>query len=165
MYYRKPPALVEPQAYLHDLHRLPIFCNLSKSMSTAQCVNMLLDPELQRNIVCEHVPFGVNCNSSFTTDMNCLSDPKDILCDDMGTWKWKGSYHSWLSVDEHGFVTALGKDIPDSPSSMHYRIWKRYYCNKSSPDVKKMVVFLEGELISLSSLLFNKYNSVATTIM
>ena len=78
-------------------------------MSTAQCVNMLLDPELQRNVVCEHVPFGVNCNSSFIIDMNCLSNPKDILCDDMGTWKWKGSYRSWLSVDEYGFVTALGR--------------------------------------------------------
>ena len=85
VYYRKHPAPVEPQAYLHDLHRLPIFCNLSKSMSTAQCVNMLLDPELQRKVVCKHVPFGVNCNSSFIIDMNCLSDPKDILCDDMGT--------------------------------------------------------------------------------
>ena len=34
----------------------------------------------------------------------------------------------------------------------------------TSPGVK-MVVFLEGEVISLSSLSFNKYSSVATTIM
>ena len=83
-----------------------------------------------------------------------MSNLKDILCDDMGIWKWNGNYHLWLSVDEHGEVTArIGKDFPDTSSSTHYQTWKRFYSNKSSPDVKKMVVLLEGdsEVISLVS--------------
>ena len=76
--FQEPPCAVEPQAYLHGL--LPVYCSLSKLMSTAQCVNMLLDPELKQDVVCEHVPFGVNCNSSFIVNMNCLSYSKGILC-------------------------------------------------------------------------------------
>ena len=116
----------------HTCMTYTIFQSSATCQSRCQLLSVLICFLTQNcSKMCEHVPFGVNCNSSFIIDMNCLSNPKDILCDDMGTWKWKGSYCSWLSVDEHGFVTALEKDIPDSPSSMHYRIWKRYYCNKS----------------------------------
>lgn len=92
-------------------------------------------------MLCQHVPFGVNVNSSFIVDMNRLYNPRDILCDDMGVWKWNGSYRSWISVDEHGEVQIVGKNLAGSPSRMQYRIWKH---SKSSPDVKKMVVLLEG---------------------
>ena len=146
--YRKHPAVVDKlQVYLHGLHRLPIYCQVTKLMSTRHCINVLLDPELNPDVVCGHVLFGVNCNSSFVVDLNRLSHPKDILCDVMGAWKWSGSYRSWLSIDELGDVTVVGKEILGSPpSSTHYRIWKRYYCSKSSPDVK-MVVLLEGEMM------------------
>lgn len=146
-YRRRAAIFDEPQAYLHDSPRLPIYCQVSKLLSTSQCVNALLDPELKSDVVCGYIPFGVNCNSSFIVDMNRLSHPKDILCDDMGVWKWNGSYRSWLAVNEQGEVKVLGKSLSGAPSSTQYRIWKRYYHNKSSPDVKKMVVFLEGEII------------------
>jgi len=109
---KKHPTVVDkPQVYLHGLPRLPIHCQVTKLMSTHHCINVLLDPELNPNVVCGHVPFGVNCNSSFVVDLNRLSHPKDILCDVMGAWKWSGSYRSWLSVDELGDVTVVGKEI------------------------------------------------------
>ena len=86
--YRKHPAVVDkPQVYLHGLHRLPIYCQVTKLMSTRHCINVLLDPELNPDVVCGHVLFGVNCNSSFVVDLNRLSHLKDILCDVMGAWK------------------------------------------------------------------------------
>ena len=41
--------------------------------------------------------------------MSNLSDPKDVMCDDMGVWRWKGSYRRWLSVDEKGCIETIGK--------------------------------------------------------
>jgi hypothetical protein len=70
---------------------------------------------------------------------------KNISCDDMGSWKWSGSFNSWCLVSCEGFVKLLGKDVPESGlSSDTYHIWKRYYCLQASPDVKKMIVLLKG---------------------
>lgn len=67
-----------------------------------------------------------NCNSIFLVDVTKLRSPCDILCADMGTWKWGGSYQKWLSVDEAGFVAVIGKTKPDTADSeySYYRIWK-----------------------------------------
>ena len=62
-------------------------------------MDILLDPELSPDLVCTRMPFDVDCNSVFVIDMSKLSNPKDIACDDMGVWKWNGSYRRWLSVD------------------------------------------------------------------
>lgn len=136
----------QEQINLHDMPGLPIYCtHSSKLITTPQCMDILLDPELSPDLVCTRMPFDVDCNSIFVVDMNKLSNPKDIACDDMGVWKWNGSYRRWLSVDEKGVITILGKTLGEIPSVPHYHIWKRYYENKSSQDLKKMIVTLEGK--------------------
>lgn len=108
-------------------------------------MDILLDPELSPELVCTRMPFDVDCNSVFVVDMSKLSNPKDISCDDMGVWKWNGSYRRWLAIDEKGVVCVLGKTLAEAPCTPHYHIWKRYYENKSSQDLKKMIVTLEGK--------------------
>ena len=110
-------------------------------------MNSMLDPELDESCICSRLPFGVNCNSVFLVDVTKLRSPRDILCDDMGTWKWGGSYRKWLSADEAGFVAVIGRTKPDTADSeySYYHIWKRYYDNKSSSDLKKIVVTIEGK--------------------
>lgn len=80
-----------PEEYLHDNPDLPIYCKRSKLLSTERSINMILDPELQPEFVCKCVPISVNCNSVFMVDMSHLAHPRDIACDDMGSWKWGGS--------------------------------------------------------------------------
>ena len=65
-----------------------------------------------------------------------------MYCDDMGAWKWKESYRKWCTIDEIGDVEML-EQKPDC-SCVCYQIWKRYYEHKSSGDVKKLIVLLEG---------------------
>ena len=122
-----------------------MYCQSSSLITTVQCIDILLDPELSENVVCTQVPFDVNCNSLFVVDLSKLSNPRDISCDDMGVWKWSGSYRRWLSVNGLGYVQILGKTLSEIPSLPCYQIWKRYYANKSSQDLKKMVVTLKGE--------------------
>ena len=71
--------------------------------------------------------------------------PKDIVCDDMSVWRWKGSYRRWLSVDETGYIETIGKSLTKTPDLPCYRIWKRYYENKSNRDLSRMVVTIEGK--------------------
>ena len=50
-------------------------------------------------------------------------------------------------MSSEGFVKLLEKVEPESGlSSDAYHIWKRYYCLQASPNVKKMVVILEGRM-------------------
>ena len=105
-------------------------------------MNVLLDSDLKLESVCTEVPFAVSTSAVFVVD---LSSAKDILCDDMGAWKWSGSFRRWYSVSNQGFVKLLGKNEPEGGLlSDTYHVWKRYYCLQASPDVKKMVVILEG---------------------
>lgn len=136
---------------------------MSKLLTTEKSINIILDPELTPNCICKRLPIGVNCNSIFLVDMCCLANPKDIVCDDMGSWRWGGSYRVWLKVNEFGGITVLGKDLPKQKSDdfPFYRIWKRYYVNKSSPDLKKLIVTIEGKQECTYKLLqFNKWHGI-----
>lgn len=133
--------------HLHGKLQLPILVQSNKALSTSHCVNVILDPELSQKNICRKVPFGVDRNAVFLVDMTCLGNPRDILCDDMGTWSWKGSYRRWLTVDEDGDVHITGKEKPATSTSDLYHVWKCYYSSKSSPDVHKIVVVLQGMLL------------------
>ena len=133
---------------LHGRKQLPIHSRSTKMLSTQECIDTLLNSDLQENSICTEVPFSVGINASFVVDLNRLKSPKDVLCDDMGTWKWNGSYHKWCLVDAEGCVKILTSKA-DSDKSC-YRIWKRYYFLQASPDVKKMVVMLEGKYCTLA---------------
>lgn len=128
-----------------------MYCQSSKLLTTQESLNVLLDSDLGRESVCTEVPFGVNVNAAFVVDLSMLKSSRDVLCDDMGTWSWGGSFRRWCTVASDGTTKILGKRL--SPSDIPpgaYQVWKRYYYLKGSPDVKKMVVFLHGELCCIT---------------
>ena len=102
-------------------------------MTTQECA-VLLNSELNNSSICGKVPFSEKTNAVFVVDLNGLSFPNDITCDDMGVWKWGGSRKRWLSVDDKGFVSFLEKK--DDGKDCHL-VWKRY-------NVKQMIIVLEG---------------------
>jgi hypothetical protein len=146
----QPEIKTDPEdqlTFLHNKEQLPIYVpGCKKFLTTQEILNVLLDSELKLKSVCTQVPFAVMSNAVFIVDLSKLASAKDISCDDMGSWKWSGSFNSWCLVSSEGFVKLLGKDVPESGlSSDTYHIWKRYYCLQASPDVKKMIVLLEGK--------------------
>ena len=113
-------------------------------LPTTKYINIMLDPELDDSKVCSQVPCSISSNALFIVDLNRLESPKDIYCDDMGSWTWVGSYKRWCTIDDDSMVHIVGKEPPTSSCFPYYRIKKFYYKNKSSPDVKKIHIFLEG---------------------
>ena len=108
---------------------------------------MLLGPDLQQDEICSQVPFSVGRNGIFIVDLNRLGTVTDILCDDMGVWMWSRSFRRWCSVSSSGFVKLYKRNVSlEDLTTDSYRIWKRYYSLKSSPDIRKMVILLEGML-------------------
>ena len=58
----------------HTCMTYTIFQSSATCQSRCQLLSVLICFLTQNcSKMCEHVPFGVNCNSSFIIDMNCLS--------------------------------------------------------------------------------------------
>lgn len=125
---------------LHNLQELPVYAQPTKLLTTEECVTILLNSELSNSLICGKVPFSVETNAVFVVDLNKLTSPNDITCDNMGVWKWGGSRKRWLSVDDEGFVSFLEKNEDEDC----YLVWKRYFSLKASPDVKRMIIVLQG---------------------
>jgi len=49
----------------------------------------------------------VEQNQLFVVDLRCLEKPKDVMCDDMGSWVSNGDYTAWVVVDEDGAVDTV----------------------------------------------------------
>ena len=135
---------------LHDLKELPVYAQPCKMLTTQEAMSVLLNSELEESLICTKVPFAVEVNAVFVVDLNKLASPNDVVCDDMGVWTWGGSSKRWISVDEEGFVTFLKKCQTDENDESCYLVWKRYYFLKSSPDVKRMIIILEGKITCAS---------------
>lgn len=131
---------------LHGLEELPIYSQPKKLLTTQEAITALLcsPDETEEPSICTRVPFNVDINAAFVVDLNRFKSPKDVVCDDMGVWSWGGSNKRWISVDENGFVTFLKNKEDKKSGDACFRVWKRYYSLKASPDVKKMILMLEG---------------------
>lgn len=134
---------------LHNLKELPVYAQPCKMLTTQEAVSVLLNSELRESSICTKVPFSVEVNAVFVVDLNKLASPNDVLCDDMGVWTWGGSSRRWILVDEAGFITFLKECHTEGNDESCYLVWKRYYYLKSSPDVKRMIIILEGEMTVL----------------
>ena len=73
-------------------------------MTTTEIIEMLLDPDLDRNVVATTQPVGVESNAIFIVDLKYLKHTKDIMCDVLGSWKHNGCHSTWVIVDANGIA-------------------------------------------------------------
>ena len=70
--------------------------------------------------MCSMQSVNIENNAVFIVDLGKLKSMKDLYCD-MVSWLYNGVYHSWLEVDESGFVSTVGKN---KPNLVKYKIKK-----------------------------------------
>ena len=123
---RVEPAVQQnsTRSLLHNLQEVPVYAQPTKLLTTQECVTVLLNSELSDSSICGKVSFSVEINTVFVVDLNKLTSPNDITCDNMGVWKQGGSRKRWLSVDDEGFVSFLEKKEDEEDCCL---VWKRYY--------------------------------------
>ena len=120
--------------------KLPVYSRISTRMDTQEIVNALLNPELDDDMIYTMQTVSVEHNAVFIVDLEKLNNVKDLYCDDMGSWQYNGVYHSWLTVNDIGFVSTLGKQKPSEVTfDMHYII-KKYFVHRTNSDLKKVVI-------------------------
>ena len=92
------------------------------------------------NRTCKIAPRNISPNVSFLLDTTGLESINDWKCDDMGAWKNNGVQRIQLALRPDGEV------VPADNLDMGYTLKRTYFKNKSSPDLKKVVSFLPGQL-------------------
>ena len=61
---------------LHDIEELPVYAQMFSTQ------DVLLSSELSDSQICTRVPFSVEVNALFVVDLNQLSSPNDVICDE-----------------------------------------------------------------------------------
>lgn len=91
-------------------------------------------------------PTCVDRNAVFVVDLQMLSNPKDISCDDMGSWRANGTHASHFSVDRRGMLTFLSqkKASRGKAQGRQYKLVKRYYYHKTATDLQKNIFLMQG---------------------
>ena len=79
--------------------KLPVYSNPKEHVTTEVAVRVILEEDFEESMRCQVQPTCVDKNAVFVADLQKLSNPKDISCDDMGSWRANGTHASLLSVD------------------------------------------------------------------
>jgi hypothetical protein len=101
---------------------------------------LLMQPDLAKT--CSRIPTSISDDVCFLLDTNKLASQQDWKCDDMGSWKNNGVQRHVLPTprnDEEPFIQNALDD------SVQHAVKRIYFKNKSCPDLKKYVSFLEGK--------------------
>ena len=97
---------------------------------------------LEPQYTCHDVPRAISQNCAFVVDMEYLDNVEDIKCDDMGSWKQSKCSTKYYDVE----------DSPDGEYDIipvrdgldgSYKVVRRPYINKSSPDLHKTIVLVQ----------------------
>ena len=110
-----------------------------------------MDPDLDANQICKAQPVAVESNLVFIVDLKHLKHPKDLLCDESGSWKCNGCRHTWVVVSDIGVADICEKEKPRNVDGSLYKVTKKYYLNKGSHDFHCLVVTMEGMVVHENS--------------
>ena len=136
----KQELILDPcQKHWNHDHALPIHSTPQNRLSTEETVRILLDSDVPKSRICTKQPTCVDKNSVYIVDLDQLKTPKDIACDDMGSWCLNGTYRSSFLITKKGNIIFSPKTLQSQ-----YKLIRRYYFNKSSQDLHKTICTIQG---------------------
>ena len=112
-----------------------------------------LDP----SFICARVPCSVARNCSYVVNLNVLEDPEDIKCDDMGAWNQSKCATKFYEAAEDSPDGDIEISRVYEDNERTYKVVRRPYINKSSPDLHKTVVLIREPRMTSFSKAFVKY--------
>ena len=62
--------------------KLPVYSRSTTRFDTQEAVNILLDPELDKDKICKMQPTNIEYNAAFVVDVSNPECLKDLYCDD-----------------------------------------------------------------------------------
>ena len=141
----------EPEYYLADPD-LPIFERIRASRkrlySVQDVAQILLSPSLlSSKFICSKVPTSICDNVAFIIHLDRLEDKKDVLADDMGSWKNNGvnTTQICVSLSESEVESVEKCDVNDENGLPTYSIKRVYRTHTTDGTLKKLTAYIYGK--------------------
>ena len=125
--------------YYNGNRKLPIYMRHSHTyrFTIERLCNILMDPDINSDYVCQIQPTRVAHNVTFVVDCSYLANKKDLLVDDLGVWKSNGTRKTTFSSSiSSGCVTI---HVGQSGQYVMHRAWYTH------GDFRKLTVYIEGK--------------------
>ena len=130
---------------------LPIFTRINQSrkrlFNIEDIVSTLLWPTLEKKFICKRVPVVVCHNVCFLVDTDTLSDPADVLCDDMGAWKNNrvDSVAVVVSQNENEITNVKRINPSVRLNTNMYTLQRVYRIHKTDSTLRKIISTMFGK--------------------
>ena len=116
--------------------------------NTSNLVSIVLGHGINSDDICSTVPKCVDVNATFVVDTSNFKSPKDVKCDDGGSWVNNGVRKLYLSIENVADPKSLSvttmKRGSKPPKEKHWTLIRTYFIYKACKDFKKIIVALEG---------------------
>lgn len=107
--YSETKRLLFNKTYWNSNTKLPVYDTPTECIDTEMAAQIILN-EAEEDMLCSMQPICVDKNALFVVDLEKLKDPKDITCDDMGSWRSNGTHPVYLTKGVSGSTISLKQD-------------------------------------------------------
>ena len=116
--------------------------------SVDNIICLLLHPNLQSSaFICSTIPTFVNDNVSFVINLDFLDDSRDVLADDMGSWRINGVHTTHFNVSVSSIKV---KDVTICSSKDGAYLLRRVYrIHSTDSSLKKLTAHIYGKWIHI----------------
>ena len=117
-------------------------------LQPAKVFDIILNTELTSEVVCNRKPVGVSDAAVLLVNITKLKHPNDLKADDMGSWIHKGKPICYFDLDRSpdGEVLQATRCTREESSSI-YKLTRIYYHHKGTPQFRKTLFYVHGEII------------------
>ncbi len=122
---------------------LPIVVRSKTGIKTAKAVKILLQ-SIKDEQICKVVPQGVAHNVGFVFSVKSIGHYKNVLSDGLGAWRHDGRKTFYTDVSDEELT--LSQHCPSVILPTTTTIYRTTYANKSSPDLRRTVIYIEATL-------------------
>ena len=138
------------QCYWNNNPKLLIYDTLKDRIDTETAAQTILN-DADDESLCAMQPTCVHKNIRLVVDLEKLSNPKDITCDDMGSWQSNGTHPAYVVKGKSGVISTLSlKEAKRGKRSGDmYKLIKRYCYHKTANDLNKTIFSMTGNVIRM----------------
>ena len=141
-------VLIRETKYLNGNPEIPVYEETPNHYTAKEIVETLLDKTIPLTKITTTQPVSCQDNFTFVVDISKLDKPKDIRCDDLGSWECNGKRCSYCSVDDDGYVVSISTTKPVQDAYHIYALVRRYYRHTTAGDYKKTIAEIYGQHLS-----------------
>jgi len=135
IYCTKTKRALFNRTYWNDNPKLPVYDRPKSRIDTEKAASIILD-EAEEDMLCGVQPTCVDKNALIIVDLEKIKDPKDVTCDDMGSWRLNGTHPVYFTKNAKGEIStvSLTKAKKGKLEGKVFKMVKRYYYHKTATD-------------------------------